>query len=160
MDYKIRRFKKGDEEEIVLLIRRTLREVNIKDYSKEKIEEIAKEFSPTIILNRAKSFHMYVAVVYDLIVGVGSIGPYWNSLTEYCLLNLYVLPEYENMGIGKAILNALEEDEYFKSAKRIEVSSTISAVSFYKHMGYVFKKGGDKLDLEGYYKLEKFPHKN
>ena len=160
MDYKIRRFKKGDEEEIVSLIYRTLREVNIKDYSKETIEKIVKEFSPNIILNRAKSFHMYVAVVSDLIVGVGAIGPYWDSLTEYCILNLYVLPEYENMGIGKAILNALEEDEFFRKAERIEVSSTISAVSFYKHMGYVFKKGGDKLDLEGYYKLEKFPHKN
>ena len=64
------------------------------------------------------------------------------------------------MGIGKAILNALEEDEFFRKAERIEVSSTISAVSFYEHMGYVFKKDGDKLDLEGYYRLEKFPHKN
>ena len=160
MDYKIRRFKKGDEDAIVSLIRRTLREVNIKDYSKETIKKIVKEFSPNIILNRAKSFHMYVAVVSDLIVGVGAIGPYWDSSTEYCILNLYVLPEYENMGIGKAILNALEEDEFFRKAERIEVSSTISAVSFYKHMGYVFKKDGDKLDLEGYYRLEKFPHKN
>ena len=100
-----------------------MKEHNIKDYSKETIEKIVKEFSPNIILNRAKSFHMYVAVVSDLIVGVGAIGPYWDSLTEYCILNLYVLPEYENMG-------------------------------------YVFKKDGDKLDLEGYYRLEKFPHKN
>ena len=74
MDYKIRRFKKGDEDAIVSLIRRTLREVNIKDYSKETIGKIVKEFSPNIILNRAKSFHMYVAVVSDLIVGVGLLA--------------------------------------------------------------------------------------
>ena len=47
---------------------------------------------------------------------------------ESILLTIYVLPEIIGYGIGTAIINALEQDEYFLRAKRIEIPSSITAV--------------------------------
>ena len=98
---------------------------------------------------------MYVAVSGDKIVGTGSIAPYWGSEKESILLTIYVLPEIIGQGIGTAIINALEQDEYFLRANRIEIPSSITAVKFYQKMGYGFKNGSIP-DEEGIIPMEKF----
>ena len=97
----------------------------------------------------------YVAVSGDKIVGTGSIAPYWNSEKESILLTIYVLPEMIGQGIGTAIINALEKDEYFLRANRIEIPSSITAVKFYQKMGYT-PKNGIVPDDEGIVSVEKF----
>ena len=98
---------------------------------------------------------MYVAVSGDKIVGTGSIAPYWGSEKESILLTIYVLPEMIGQGIGTAIINALEQDEYFLRANRIEIPSSITAVKFYQKMGYA-PKNGIEPDKEGIVPMEKF----
>ena len=156
----IRRFKIGDETEIANVINRTFMEVNIRDYSKENLESLVKKFTPDFIIKRATAFHMYVATDENKIIGVGAVGPYWDSLTESSLFNIFVLPEYEGKGIGTKIIKALEDDEYYKRADRVEIASSITAVDFYRHLGYGFKKNGNIADNEGHYILEKFPKIN
>ena len=58
-------------------------------------------------------------------------------------------------GIGSAIINALEQDEYFLRANRIEIPSSITAAKFYQKMGYGFKSGMIP-DDEGIISMEKF----
>ena len=98
---------------------------------------------------------MYVAVMNDKVIGTGSIAPYWGSEKESILLTIYVLPEIIGYGIGTAIINALEQDEFFLRAKRIEIPSSITAVTFYQKMGYAFKNGSIP-DKEGLIRMEKF----
>jgi len=50
----------------------------------------------------------------------------------------------------------LEKDEYFLRAKRIEVPASITAVPFYKKMGYDYKNGVAEPDEEGLVRMEKF----
>ena len=50
----------------------------------------------------------------------------------------------------------LEEDEYFLRAKRIEILASITAMPFYRKMGYDYKNGITKPDAEGLLRLEKF----
>lgn len=50
----------------------------------------------------------------------------------------------------------MEKDEYFLRAKRIEVPASITAVPFYKKMGYNYKNGVNKADDEGIVRMEKF----
>ena len=57
-------------------------------------------------------------------------------------------------GIGTAIINALEKDEYFLRANRIEIPSSITAVTFYQKMGYT-PKNGIEPDDEGIIRMEK-----
>ena len=52
------------------------------------------------------------------------------------------------MGIGRKIIETLEQDEYFLRAKRIEVPASITAFNFYRKFGYDFKNGVDCADDE------------
>lgn len=152
----IRRFKEIDAKAVSDLIARTLREVNIKDYSVEYIENDVKILTPEYLIERSKWTHSYVVYEDDNIVGCGSIGPYWGSKEESSLFTIFVLPEYQGKGIGRKIIETLERDEYFLRAKRVEIPASITACQFYRKFGYEYKNGINKIDEEQLYRLEKF----
>ena len=151
----VRLFAESDAGAVQNIIHRGLREINGKDYPAELIEEYCAYFTLEKIKSQADTAHMYVAVSGDKIVGTGSIAPYWDSKTESILLTIYVLPERIGQGIGTAIINALEQDEYFLRANRIEIPSSITAVKFYQKLGYS-PKNGIVPDDEGIVRVEKF----
>jgi len=138
------------------LIRKTLKASNSKDYPPEHIERDAQLFTPEYVIQRAKWTHFYVVCENNLIVGCGAIGPYWDKQDESSLFNIFVLPEYQGRGIGRTIIETLEQDEYFLRAKRIEIPASITACAFYRKMGYAYKNGVDQVDEELLYRLEKF----
>lgn len=152
----IRRFKESDSKKVSDLIAITLRKVNITDYSTEYIENDIKILTPEYLIERSKWTHSYVAYEDDKIVACGSIGPYWGSEEESSLFTIFVLPEYQGKGIGKKIIEALENDEYFFRAKRIEIPASITACEFYRKFGYDYKNGINKVNDEQLYILEKF----
>lgn len=65
------------------------------------------------------------------------------------------LPELQRKGIGKAIIQALENDELFARASRVEIPASKTACAFYEKMGYLYKNGVKQLDGEGHYRMEK-----
>lgn len=151
----IRRFIPSDAGEVQNIIHRGLRELNGKDYPAQRIEEYCDYFTVEKIKSQAETAHMYVAVSDDgRVAGTGTIASFWGSETESILLTIYVLPDLIEHGIGTAIIRALEKDEYFSRAKRIEIPSSITAVNFYRKMGYGFKDGGEP-DEEGLVRMEK-----
>lgn len=152
----IRKFLDKDAKEISALIVTTLRTTNIKDYSSEYIENDVKAFQPQNIIKRASWTHFYVVCDNDKIVGCGAIGPYWNKKDESSLFNIFVLPQYQRRGIGRKIIETLEQDEYFFRAKRIEIPASITATPFYIKMGYDYINGIKEPDSEGLIRLEKF----
>jgi len=135
-----------------------MRTTNIKDYSIAYIEKDLQSLKANDLIERAKQFHCYVIENYDdgVIIGGGSIGPFWGSKTESSLFNIFVDPEYQRNGLGKMIINTLEMDEYFLRASRIEIPASKTALPFYQKMGYDFKNGIDEIDSEELYRLEKF----
>ena len=137
------------------LIAKTLRTVNIKDYSKEYIENDVKTLSPDYLRERATWTHFYVVCDGDAIIGCGAIGPYWGKEDESSLFTIFVSPEYHGKGVGKLIIDTLENDEFFLRAKRIEIPASITACGFYKKMGYRHKNGVDTVDDEKLYRMEK-----
>ena len=152
----IRRFRENDAEKVSSMIIRTERITNSKDYSEEWINAFEKRVQPSLILERAGWTHFYVVEENDTIIGCGAIGPCWGSETESSLFNIFVLPEYQGNGIGRKIIETLEQDEYFLRAKRTEVAASITAVNFYRKLGYDYKNGVDRPDKELNYRLEKF----
>ena len=151
----IRLFVESDAGAVQTIIHRGLREINGKDYPAELIEEYCAYFTLDKIKSQADTAHMYVAVSGNKIVGTGSIAPYWDSKTESILLTIYVLPERIGCGIGTAIINTLEQDEYFVRANRVEIPSSVTAVKFYQKLGYS-PKNGIVPDAEGIVSMEKF----
>ena len=156
MSYTVRKFVNSDADEVSALIIRTLRTTNIKDYSEEFIENDVKNFTPEGVLQRASWTHFYVICDGDTIVGCGAIGPYWGKEDESSLFNIFVLPEYPGKGVGRKIIETLEQDEFFLRAKRVEIPASITACDFYRKLGYTYKNGIDVVDEEHLFRLEKF----
>ena len=156
MSYTVRIFVNSDADEVSALIIRTLRTTNIKDYSEEFIENDVKNFTPEGVLQRASWTHFYVICDGDTIVGCGAIGPYWGKEDESSLFNIFVLPEYQGKGVGRKIIETLEQDEFFLRAKRVEIPASITACDFYRKLGYTYKNGVDVVDEEQIFRLEKF----
>lgn len=152
----IRRFTEDDAEKVSAMIIQTLKTTNSKDYSEEAINAFERQLQPSHILERAGWTHFYVVEDNDTIIGCGTIGSYWGSETESSLFTIFVLPEYQGNGIGRKIIETLEQDEYFLRAKRVEIPASITAVNFYRKLGYDFKNGVDRPDEEQMYRLEKF----
>ncbi len=152
---RIRRFQDEDADEVSALIITTLRTTNSKDYSSEYIENDVRAFQPQNVLKRAAWTHFYVACEGEKIVGCGAIGPYWGKADESSLFTIFVLPECQRKGIGRKIIETLEQDEYFLRAKRIEIPASITGTPFYRKMGYDYKNGVRVPDEEGLLRLEK-----
>lgn len=151
----LRKFRKGDEFAISGVICTTLAISNRKDYSPEFIEENIRNHSPEVIAERAKDTHFYVACDGDKVIGCGGITGYWGSTEESYLTSIFVLPDYQGKGVGRKIVETLEADEYFRWAWRTEVGASLTAVSFYRKMGYEFKNGITNADEYGVVRLEK-----
>lgn len=152
----IRRFEDTDAEEVSALIRRNFLEVNSRDYSKEDMDTLAKSYDANKVRMVASYAHMYVVCEGEKIIGTGSISSFWGSETESILLTIFVLPEKQGHGVGKKIIETLENDELFLRAIRIEVPASITACQFYERMGYSYKENKKELDSEKLYRMEKF----
>lgn len=152
----VRRLKEEDAEEVSKLIARNFLEINSKDYGIAAMEELAKVYNSEKVLNIASYAHMYVFELNGKIVGTGGISSFWGSETESILLTIFVLPEFHGKGIGRKIINTLEQDELYIRATRIEIPASITATEFYRKFGYDYKNGIKELDEEHHYRLEKF----
>lgn len=155
----VRRYRAEDAEEIVNLIIRNFKEVNVKDYGEEAVKALVATHTVEWFQGVASYANVYVFCSGQLIAGVGSISSFWGSPTESILLTIFVLPELHGKGIGRFIIETLERDELFLRAERIEIPASITAVEFYRKLGYDFKDGIKALDEENHYRLEKFRKK-
>lgn len=152
----VRSYQEQDAEAIVNLIRRNFLEINVKDYGETAMKALAEHHDVNWFKEVASYAHVYVFCIDEEIIGVGSSSSYWGSLTESILLTIFVLPELHGNGIGRFIVQTLEQDEFFLRADRIEIPASITAVEFYKKQGYDYKNGINELDDEGHFRLEKF----
>lgn len=152
----VKPYQEEDADEIVDLIIRNFKEVNVKDYGVEAIAELSATHDVNWFKGVAEYANVYVFWNEDKIVGVGSISSFWGSVTESILLTIFVLPEFHGQGIGSYIIDTLESDVLFLRAERIEIPASITAVEFYRKKGYEYKNGIKELDDEQHYRLEKF----
>ena len=151
----IRPFEQTDAVAVSELIRNTIRISNVKDYPIELMERLIESQTPQHVIERASWTHFYVVQQQKKIIGCGAIGPYWGKEDESSLFTIFVLPEYQGKGIGRAIIDTLENDIYFLRARRIEIPASITGVPFYLKMGYHFKDGISEPDDEHIIRMEK-----
>jgi len=109
----IRRFRRGEENAVSELICRTLKQCSSRDYSPDFIEENIHSHSPDVIRQRAEKSHFYVVCNDSGIIGCGGITGYWGSIAESYLVSIFVSPEYQMHGIGRKIMETLEQGEFF-----------------------------------------------
>lgn len=150
------RLEPADADAVVAVMRAALRTTNAKDYSAAYIEDFASSLTADEILRRARSVHFYTARAGGRVVGCGAVAPLMEREDECELQSLFVSPDEQGRGVGKLLVEALESDEFCLRAKRIELSSSITAVGFYRALGYRFKGGEAVLNEKLGYPMEKF----
>lgn len=153
---EIRRFREHDAAETAKVVAETLKISNSRDYSPEYIRELQDTHNAEVLIQRAKEGHSYVICDGEKIIGTGSIAPFWGSPTESILLTIFILPEYQGRGLGRKLIETLEQDEYALRADRIEIPASLTAVNFYRHLGYDYKNGISEPEDGLMYRLEKF----
>ena len=151
----IRRFKEEDAVSVSDLIRKTIKISNSKDYPLEIIKLLDETETPEHVSERASWTHFYVVENEGAIIGCGAIGPYWGKEDESSLFTIFVDPAYQKKGIGRLIIETLENDEFFLRANRIEIPASVTGVPFYQKMGYHFKNGISEPDDEHIIRMEK-----
>ena len=155
----IRLIKDGEYKAVADMIARALENSAFsRFYPQCSIEYIKESLDEAGVKKRASWTHFYVVEESNEIVGCGAIGPYYDSLTESSLFSIFVDSKYQGMGYGKKIVETLEQDEYFKRAKRIEIPASMSAIPFYRKFGYEHKNG-ELMYEDGHFALEKFNNK-
>ena len=147
--------KESDIEEVSKLIEKTARTRVVIYYPQKEIDAVCASLNYDGVKKRASWTHFYVIKENNKIVACGAIGPYWDSLTESSLFTIFVDPDYQGKGYGRKIIETLENDEFFKRAKRIEIPASMVAIPFYKKMGYEFKNG-ELIYSDGHFAMEKF----
>ncbi len=151
----IRRFRATDARKVSDMIVRTLRTTNAADYSEDYIERIVARMQPDALADRAARLHFYVAKEKGAIVACGAIGPHEGKEDESSLVNVFVCPERQGRGIGRRIVETLEQDDWFLRAHRVVVPASLTGVRFYLSLGYDYCGGIREPDGEGLILLEK-----
>ena len=73
----------------------------------------------------------YVAVENETIIAFGNLNKKSGEIEA-----LYVGPEYLRRGVGRKILQALENEALDSGLKRLCLTSSLNAVGFYEGAGY------------------------
>ncbi|MGL5614730.1 MAG: GNAT family N-acetyltransferase [Sarcina sp.] len=149
----LRKFKIEDSEVISKFIGRNFLEVNIKDYSLEEMEYMAKFYSVEKVQSIANKGHLYVAIEENEIVATGAISKINDK--EAFISAVFVVPEYHGRGIGKFVMEILEKDRYFLESEIISLNASITATKFYEKLGYSYKNGVKNLNEYNVYEMIK-----
>ena len=151
----VRRIEDSDAKAVSDLIRKTISISNKKDYPEDIMDQLIEIETPEHVLERASWTHFYVVLEGDDIIGCGAIGPYWGKEDESSLFTIFVDPDRQCKGVGRLIMNTLENDEYFLRARRIEIPASVTGVPFYLKMGYHYKDDITEPDEEHLIRMEK-----
>lgn len=150
-----RRITEIDAVSVSDLIRKTIAISNKKDYPEDLMDQLIAIETPEHVMERAGWTHFYVVEENGVIIGCGAIGPYWGKEDESSLFTIFVDPDCQGKGVGRFIMEILENDEFFLRAKRIEIPASITGVPFYLKMGYHYKNGISEPDEEHLIRMEK-----
>lgn len=150
--------------EISEIVLNNMYTVNIKDYGKELIDKIAIHFTEDEIKknfpNRVKC---YVALRDGKVVGTASVDKLrdMNGVKveahekKYIILTVFVNLENHHQGIGKLLIQKIEEYASQIGAHELVIPSSIYGCEFYRKLGYDYCNGTKELTKDGQYILSK-----
>ena len=155
---KIRRFQQRDAHTLSELIRRTLVEVNSVDCPKEEIDFLYERYTPEKVICNAEIGHTYVMEEDGVILGTGTIFA-TERTGESEIVAAFLAPEAIGRGLGRRLFETLESDPLFTGAKRVWLTSSMTALKFYEKIGYTYEGGYFHRNEEDLIVMEKFPAK-
>jgi putative acetyltransferase len=128
----VRAYKTSDAEEIVQLFYDTVREVNIRDYSKEQVEAWAPvDMAVERWMKRLASQLTYVAEESGNIVGFAQLEENGHIDCFYCH------KDFQRKGVGTQLLKQIESKAADLGIERLFTEASITAKPFFESKGFV-----------------------
>lgn len=135
----VRRATPTDAFEIHRAHLRSIREVCVKDYTEAEITAWGnKTFSQEKRVQSILNDGIWVVENYGTILGFGHIILELNINSAH-ICALFLVPESLRIGMGKRLLYLMEDYARKNGAKRITLSSSITALVFFKEHGFIEK---------------------
>ncbi len=137
-------YKDKYAEELSKIILSNMYKINIKDHGKDVIDKISKDFTEDEIKkkfpNRIKCL---VALKDNEVVGTASIDRYRGDKTgkKYIVLTVFVKMENHHQGIGRKLIENIEDIAINIGCKELIVPASVYACEFYRKFGFDYLDG-------------------
>ena len=152
----IRRFQASQAEEVAELIKRNLLEITSQYYSPEYVVSLIGHHSPMQLLEKAKTQRMFVAMEDGKAVGTGSLTNLGTpEAPSYYGTAIFVALEFHRKGIGRRVMQKVEEEALELGANKITVRAAVNARPFYEKLGYIYRDGIEMPDERGNFVMDK-----
>ena len=125
----IRLIEERDLERVSALIQNTLLVSNLADYDLETVGNLQGSFTPDQLRSLSRKRSIYVFEQAGLLLG--TIG-----LEGDKVYNFFVSPDRQGSGIGSELLEYVENRARAEGRRKLNVDSSLTAVSFYRRKGY------------------------
>ena len=141
---KIVEYNNDYAKELSEIILDNMYKINIKEHGKEVIDRISKHFTEDEIKknfpNRTKCL---VALKDNEVVGTASINKYKDDTTgeKYILLTVFVKIRNHHQGIGKKLIQNIEEIAVNLGCKELIIPASVYACEFYRKYGFDYLDG-------------------
>lgn len=130
--------------ELSEIILSNMYKINIKEHGKDVIDRISKHFTEDEIRknfpNRTKCL---VALKDNEVVGTASIDKYRGDETgeKYVILTVFVKMRNHNQGIGKKLIENIEDLAINIGCKELVIPASVYACEFYRKFGFDYLDG-------------------
>jgi len=152
----IERFQASQAEEVADLIKRNLLEITSQYYSPGYVASLIDHHSPMQLLENAWTQHIFVAMEDSKVVGTGSLANFGTPETpSYYGTSIFVALELHRHGIGRQIMQKIEEKALEVGADKITVRAAVNARQFYEKLGYTYRDGIELPDERGNFIMDK-----
>lgn len=128
----IRSARMTDAEKIAATHRSSIQELCSEFYTRHDIDGWIEMIAPGIYESAIKEKIMIVAEEKENILGLGIL-----DLEHREIGAIYIHPKMKGTGLGGCLLSDLEDKALNDNAERLTLCSTINALGFYQHHGYV-----------------------
>jgi len=122
----------GDEDALIEIFRRSIREVASRDYTPEQIA-VWSGFTDMIDPWRER---MAARIVYVAESGGTPCGFIQYEPPDHIDMS-YVHPDFQRRGVASALLSALEADAIRRGVERLRVEVSLTARAFFEAKGYM-----------------------
>ncbi|MFT4250182.1 MAG: GNAT family N-acetyltransferase [Candidatus Woesearchaeota archaeon] len=130
----IRRFQEEDLDMLQQVIHASNSSL-IGVYTQQQTNALNEVFSKEFLLDRSKKYEIYVYVIDGVIVGTASL-----AVSKEKIKGMFVHPAHQKQGIGRSLLNRVEQAAKEHGITYLQADSSLAAVMFYEKHGYTRKE--------------------
>ncbi len=134
MTFIIKKAVAADAEGIHSMHMASIRQLCSSDYTSEQIAAWTSTPTPEgYVYSMQSGERMFVAVENGQVIGYSAI-----RRDEICAM--FVHPDHVGRGVGKSLLRRAEREAFKKGFREAHLSSTLTAIQFYKKLGWIAAK--------------------